>query len=87
MPINIKTYIKTSPTDTSLGVLQPPAPEREPVVPILSTQRDYRFAGYHLLRDGDGNIILQLPVGAWLNQPQSWSREQMNEGTFDLRAP
>lgn len=84
MPIVMQTYIRKSPTDNSFGIPPPTAPaEQVPVV--LSTQRDYRFSGYHLTRDGDGNIVLTMPPSAWLNQPAMYARQAISTGTFDLR--
>ena len=84
MPVCISAYIRATTADQSFGVPQPPPPQPQ-AGDVTTTQRDYRFSGYHLFHDSDGNITLFLPPKAWLNQPAVWSRRQLNVGTFDLR--
>lgn len=91
MPILISAYIRP---DQGSPVV-PPAPNAPPppppistadLAPVLTTQRPYQFAGYHLAHDGDENIIYTTTPTAWLTQPRNWSRRAVNVVLYDLRS-
>jgi hypothetical protein len=86
MPVTMSAYIRTSPTDNTFGIA--PTQNSSPELPkVLTRQTAYRFAGYHLTRDTDGNIVVNLPPSAWVAQPAEWSRKDLLVGTYDFRAP
>jgi len=47
---------------------------------------NYRFSGYHLTYDTDGNILRNYGKN-FMAQPAVWSRRATSEANFDLRAP
>jgi len=83
MPVSLSAYIRTTPTDSTFGVLPAKAAsEAPPDGDVTTTQRPYRFAGYHLVYDEHGNILKSYP-------PNGMPGGQLAniEGTLDLRAP
>ena len=54
MAIRISCYLRRSPNDNSFGRPALALPDDDPDLP---TQRGYRFSGFKLTLDADGNII------------------------------
>ena len=56
----------------------------DPLSPAYTTQRGYRFTGYHLHHDGDENIIKTYPYDY---QPMWWSQRAISVANNVMRSP
>lgn len=80
MPIAIVAYERSSHSQIGRPVGAPPPP------PPVSNNPNYRFSGYHLVRNTDGSILRDYGT-AMMNQPAVWSRRAISGAMWDLRSP
>ena len=52
-------------------------------IPMVTS--DYRFSGYKLLRDSQGNIIRIMPSAT--SQPALWSQRALRYAGWNLQSP